>query len=87
MLPNKDAIPAATIPLGPTQLINSFSLNCNLEFTVLPKTAKGLITKTIIANKAAVFQVYNNIKSFILMLAANKINRIEINKTLKDSLK
>ena len=25
--PNNDAIPAATIPLGPTQLINIFSLN------------------------------------------------------------
>ena len=27
--PNNDAIPAATIPLGPTQLINIFSLNDN----------------------------------------------------------
>ena len=87
MPPNKEAIPAATIPLGPTQLINIFSFNFNLELKVLANTAKGLITKTTIANSAAVFHVYNNINSAMLIFAANKINKIEINRILKDSLK
>ena len=31
LLPKREAIPAATIPLGPTQLINNFSLNFKSE--------------------------------------------------------
>ena len=54
---------------------------------MLKNTARGLITKTINAKSAAVFQLYSNCKSSMLMFAANKINKIEINKMLKDSLK
>ena len=61
--------------------------NFNLEFVVLKKTAKGLITKTTRIKSTAVFHVYNNIKSSIFIFADNKIKRIEINKTLNDSLK
>ena len=31
LLPKREAIPAATIPLGPTQLIKSFSLNFKFD--------------------------------------------------------
>jgi len=31
LLPKREAIPAATIPLGPTQLMNNFSLNFKFE--------------------------------------------------------
>ena len=57
LLPNNEAIPAATIPLGPTQLINSFSFNFNFELVVLKNTAKGLTINTTNAKSAAVFQV------------------------------
>ena len=87
LLPNKEAIPAATIPRGPTQLINIFSFVFSFEFVVLKNTANGLITKITIPNNNAVFQLYSNIISSILILAANKINRIEISSTLIDSLK
>ena len=43
--------------------------------------------KTTVPNKIAVCQLYKSIKSSILMLADNKINRMEIKRTLKDSLK
>ena len=85
--PNKDAIPAATIPRGPTQLIKTFSLSFNEEPLVLKKTPIGRITKTTTAKSIAVFQLYISNKSSILMLAANKMNKIEISNTLKDSLK
>ena len=55
--PKSEAIPAATIPLGPTQLIKSFSLNFKEEPIVLTNTESGLSTKMIIANKIAVFQL------------------------------
>ena len=35
--PNNEAIPAATIPRGPTQLINNFSFNFKLDARVLKK--------------------------------------------------
>ena len=40
LLPNKEAIPAATIPRGPTQLINIFSLSFKLDFLYLQKLLK-----------------------------------------------
>ena len=46
LLPKSDAIPAATIPLGPTQLIKSFSLRFKFDPHVLKNTAIGLITNT-----------------------------------------
>ena len=54
--PKRDAIPAATIPRGPTQLMNNFSLNFNLDLVVLKNTANGRIKNTTAPNKAAVFQ-------------------------------
>ena len=54
--PNKEAIPAATIPLGPTQPINNFSLNCKPDPELLKKTPKGRTTKIIAANNIAVRQ-------------------------------
>ncbi len=54
---------------------------------MLKNTANGLITNTIIVNNIAVFQLYKSSMSSIFMLAANRINRIEISKTLRDSLK
>ena len=55
--PNSEAIPAATIPLGPTQLINNFSLVFSFELAVLKNTPNGLTTKTTEANNKAVFQL------------------------------
>ncbi len=55
--PNNEAIPAATIPRGPTQLINSFSLSFKLEPWVLKNTPIGLITNTTTENKITVFQL------------------------------
>ena len=52
--PNNDAIPAATIPLGPTQLINIFSLNVNADLYVLSNTPMGRIIKTTTAKRANV---------------------------------
>ena len=42
---------------------------------------------TIRKKRIAVLQLYKSIKSFILIFAERRINRIEINKTLNDSLK
>ena len=85
--PNKEAIPAATIPLGPTQPINSFSLSWRPDPELLKKTPKGRTIKIMDANNSAVRQSYNNINWSMLMLAANSIKRIEMSSTLKDSLK
>ena len=54
--PNKEAIPAATIPRGPTQLIKSFSFNFNVDPCVLKNTPIGRIIKTTDSKKYAVFQ-------------------------------
>ncbi len=86
-VPKREAIPAATIPRGPTQEINSFSLILSPEFVVLKKTPKGLTTKMTTANKMAVSQLYISSKSSMLMFAESKINKMDISSTLKDSLK
>src|SRR6056297_3931021 len=85
--PKSEAIPAATIPLGPTQLIKNSSFNSKLDADELRKTPKGLMRKTITANRPTVFQVRINSKSEILILAAKSMNNMDINKTLRDSLK
>ena len=86
-VPKREAIPAATIPRGPTQEINSFSLTLRPEFVVLKKTPKGLTTKITTANNTAVSQLYIRSKSSMLMFAESKINKMDISSTLKDSLK
>ncbi len=55
--PNNDAIPAATIPRGPTQLMNIRSLSFKEDLKVLKNTPIGRKTKTTIANSTAVFQL------------------------------
>ena len=55
--PNNEAIPAATIPLGPTQPTNNFSLVFKSEPQELIKTPKGRIRKTITRKSATVFQL------------------------------
>ena len=54
LLPKSEAIPAATIPRGPTQLINIFSLALSFDPYALTNTAKGLITNTTVKNRAKV---------------------------------
>ena len=87
LLPNNEAIPAATIPRGPTQLINNFSLNLKEDPLALKNTPNGLIIKTTIANKASDFQLKIRIKLSMSIFAASKIKSMDINKTLSDSLK
>ena len=87
LLPKSEAIPAATIPRGPTQLMKSRSFSFKFEPQVLKNTANGLITNTTTANKMAVSQVYKSIRSLMLIFAASKMNKIDISKTLSDSLK
>src|SRR5690554_6376850 len=85
LIPSKDETPAATIPLGPIQLINNFSRTFKVELTLLKNTPAELNTKTINKNSANACQLNTSIKSSILILAANKMKRIETNKTLSDS--
>ncbi len=85
--PNKEAIPAATIPRGPTQLINSFSLVLSPDFRVLRKTPNGRNTKMITAIKIAVSQRKTTCSSSIFTLAESRMNNTEISNTLNDSLK
>ena len=55
--PKREAIPAATIPRGPTQPIKSFSDSLRSEPWVLNRTMNGRIKKTIMAKSRAVFQL------------------------------
>ena len=85
--PNSEAIPAATIPLGPTQLINNFSLKLRLDPMVLKNTPIGLTTKTTIAKSISVLGLYNNSSSGKFILAESKMKSIDIKSILRDSLK
>ena len=85
--PKREAIPAATIPLGPTHDINSLAFVCKSDPQVLKKTPIGRITKTTTRNKASVSQRYNNSRSTRFIFAESKINSTEISNTLSDSLK
>jgi len=86
-MPNNEAIPAATIPLGPTQLINIFSFTVKDDLKVLTKTPIGRNNKITHKKTIRILISNNNFKSEILMLAASRMNSTEMSNTLIDSLK
>ena len=85
--PNNDAIPAATIPRGPTQLINNLSFTDMVDFPVLKKTPNGLSMSMMLTNNNKTLQSYSNSRSCMLIFALKSMNNIAINNILMDSPK